>query len=541
MATNAIELDLATAIDSTEQKEEHNNNHCDANIQNQTFSNDRNDAAPPTPPLTKNEEDCGAPPQQSDQCYSSTNGRPRASSDPEYLNTTLTATRMLPSSHSPRRFSADMDAKAPIQYEEPPTREEFTRDMRHRDMIQMLSQEIMIKPMHNTRLICYIYDGGKIKGPHTCDEIVSLYVYNQIQDDIIYISSATANKEWYKLEIPPSDIWDDILYDYSHGEGADLELGEEYLEKNNEIKTKFPELYNALIINVIKGKVTKIDPPLKIPEDVQKRKSIASLFVPLLGKIVACCTLIIIALHLVPFVLLSFAYWRCIDLESLSVGAGDRMTSVFYIIMFCGFVAPPLIMTWLLLSKLRLYDEIQSWMIAYIVWGIFTFMVLTTYTILTIILQGRKQKKYLRTVNRIIFFIVAIDFGAFDIISMLSAKNVYIEDIFSGQAMGLVTFFLQMPIASLLPSAVCGFIANYILQEKFELKCRTEIVNTNICFNSLEYGCCEVISSHNWMNSYAFMGRFASNILAVWAIIRICGYLLANARSDYAIHAKRTK
>eukprot|EP01083_Nonionella_stella_P114449 338423_1 len=163
----------------------------------------------------------------------------------------------------------------------------------------------------------------------------------------------------------------------------------------------------------MKDKLRKIAPPLAIPEEVQKRKSIASLFVPFLGKTVAFCTLIIVALHIAPFTPLLFAFWM---LASNTICSGV----FFYIMMLCGFVLPPFIMTWLILSKLRLYDEIQSWMIAYIVWGMFTFMVLTSYVILILVLKGRKQKKYLRTVNKIIFFVVAIDFGAFDIVAMLT-------------------------------------------------------------------------------------------------------------------------
>eukprot|EP01083_Nonionella_stella_P114450 338424_1 len=179
----------------------------------------------------------------------------------------------------------------------------------------------------------------------------------------------------------------------------------------------------------MKDKLRKIAPPLAIPEEVQKRKSIASLFVPFLGKTVAFCTLIIAALHIAPFIPLSFAFLVCL------LRCGTCMTCtrslshtmmvlvvvvVLYSTMFGGFLALPFIMTWLILSKLRLYDEIQSWMIAYIVWGMFTFMVLTSYVILILVLKGRKQKKYLRTVNKIIFFVVAIDFGAFDIVAMLT-------------------------------------------------------------------------------------------------------------------------
>eukprot|EP01083_Nonionella_stella_P305989 1069781_1 len=343
MATNAIELNLATAIDNTEQKED------------QSFS------------ISSSYESYDAEPRP----IPSPKGRERASSEPEGLKRTT----LLLSSPLQRRFSTtDIDTDAPktIEYDEPPTREQFTRDLLTRDM---RSDNTILKPMHNTELICYIYDGGRIKGPHTCDEIISLYVYNQIQDDILYISSATANKKWYKLEIPRGITWRNKV-----------KLGAEYLKKNSEIKTKFPELYNALIINIIKGKLTKIAPPLEIPEEVQNRKSIASLFVPFLGKTVAFCTLIIVALHIAPFIPLSFAYrMMCIRprccVESVSKTVLIWLSVVFYIIMFCGFLTPPFITTWLLVSKLRLYDEIQSWMIAYIVWGIFTFMVLTTDTI----------------------------------------------------------------------------------------------------------------------------------------------------------------
>eukprot|EP01083_Nonionella_stella_P214907 773946_1 len=393
-----------------------------------------------------------------------------------------------------------------------------------------------IEPYHDITQLHYILHNHRINGPYTINEITSLYVYKQIKSgETLYISSADGQSEWLELQIPENMM--DIT-------GDPGEAIHDLLTKNSPIKKAYPKLYRSLVEHVMLGKIRPVQAPHEIPE--KERKEMSKFVVRrLLGKILFILILVIILAHIAPLFIFSILIMLCALKCESNLDGHDTVEKItvflFYFLMLSGLIASPIVVCYLILTETEMYDEIQSWMIAYIVWGIFTFMVLTTYTILTIILQGRKQKKYLRTVNRIIFFIVAIDFGAFDIISMLSAKNVYIEDIFSGQAMGLVTFFLQMPIASLLPSAVCGFIANYILQEKFELKCRTEIVNTNICFNSLEYGCCEVISSHNWMNSYAFMGRFASNILAVWAIIRICGYLLANARSDYAIHAKRTK
>eukprot|EP01083_Nonionella_stella_P176502 617760_1 len=253
MATNAIELNLTEAIDNTEQKED------------QASSND-DDA----PQQTDESVECAikCTHELAKHPIQSPKARERASSEPEGLNRTI----MLLSSPLQRRFSTtdmnteEQDVPVAIEYEEPPTRQQFTRDMFIRDMTQMLSKDTMIKPMHNTRLICYVYDGGKIKGPHTCDEIISMYVYNQIHDDIIYICDSFwggkgTQCSWFQLDIPPYIPLD-----------KRFDLGPEYLEKNILIKLRFPQLYDGLIINVIKGKIRKIARPLPIPE-VPKRKS----------------------------------------------------------------------------------------------------------------------------------------------------------------------------------------------------------------------------------------------------------------------------
>eukprot|EP01083_Nonionella_stella_P151168 482689_1 len=199
MATNAIEVNLATAIDSTEQKENHDNARRGPNMQNETSSNESNGAAPRASPLAKEDKD-GAPLQQPEQrvfsvitkaSTPSPKRRERASSDPgcsketplqlndpEFRNKLKKVLQLdddeltekfiqrLEEKTSPlqRRFSlADMDTEnkrlETIQYAEPPTREQFACDIFTRDM---LSKNITLKPMHNTRLICYIYDGGKV-------------------------------------------------------------------------------------------------------------------------------------------------------------------------------------------------------------------------------------------------------------------------------------------------------------------------------------------------------------------------------------------
>ena len=96
-------------------------------------------------------------------------------------------------------------------------------------------------------------------------------------------------------------------------------------------------------------------------------------------------------------------------------------------------------------------------------------------------------------------------------------------------------------MAALLTSSFIGFIENFILEEKFELKCSADIVNNELCFNDSGHGCCDVISSHDIRNTYTFIGGLASNILATWAVIRIVGYLIVNMAPEAAVFAKRNK
>ena len=114
--------------------------------------------------------------------------------------------------------------------------------------------------------------------------------------------------------------------------------------------------------------------------------------------------------------------------------------------------------------------------------------------------------------------------------------------ILKGQDMGMIVLVMIPACASLLPAAIVGFISNFVLEEKFELKCDDNFVTDDIdlCFDS-SYGCCKVISSHSWRNFYRFLGGLASNIIASWAIIRICGYLLVNASPDFSVHANRKR
>lgn len=83
------------------------------------------------------------------------------------------------------------------------------------------------------------------------------------------------------------------------------------------------------------------------------------------------------------------------------------------------------------------------------------------------------------------------------------------------------------------------FLANYALQPSYALKCSVDTVS-DICFDEGE-GCCEVISSHEFESSYSFVGGLSSNIIATWAVIRVCGFLLIQASPDLAVYGRKRK
>merc|ERR1712228_870410 len=164
-------------------------------------------------------------------------------------------------------------------------------------------------------------------------------------------------------------------------------------------------------------------------------------------------------------------------------------------------------------SQANEWNEIQSWMISYIVWGIFSFFFPVLFLLFTAENGGMANK-----VTEVVLMIIGIDFGGFNLLETFGNKDFGAQEV----AMLFAVLFIFPTLASLLPAAICGFIANFVLEEKFELKC-------------------DIISSHELENSYAFIGGLASNIIATWAIIRIFGYLFVNAFPTFSLYAKRKK
>ena len=274
--------------------------------------------------------------------------------------------------------------------------------------------------------------------------------------------------------------------------------------------------------------------PVDLPKKAEEKKSVGLRMIRLLGIIVAVVSSLIIAIHILP----SFCLFSCIwlpitvylDKSDAKWHDADWVGILYFILCATGLIFVPLIIVYVVLLGVldidEWNDEIQSWMIAYISWGIISFII--TISLTGMVLADRDEiKKFME----MIFFIIGVDFVDIDV------KTLYYSDV----KFAVCVVLVFPSLAALLPSAIVGFIANYVLEEKFELKCSDSIVNDELCFNNDGYGCCEIISSHDARNTYSFMGGLASNILATWAIIRIIGYLMVNISPEAALFAKRNK
>merc|ERR1719471_703114 len=153
-------------------------------------------------------------------------------------------------------------------------------------------------------------------------------------------------------------------------------------------------------------------------------------------------------------------------------------------------------------------------MISYIAWGLFSYLsfVAVFYGLWRTWDEVHEDQKIrghkaMKRVMDAVFWVLGVDFGNVCSVALMKKGS---QKYF---AAGCVLLFPS--IASLLPSAIIGFIANFVLEEKFVLKCNEGFANegTNLCSQDGS-GCCQVISSHDIWNVQDFVGGLASNILA---------------------------
>eukprot|EP01083_Nonionella_stella_P243514 848451_1 len=110
-------------------------------------------------------------------------------------------------------------------------------------------------------------------------------------------------------------------------------------------------------------------------------------------------------------------------------------------------------------------------MIAHIVWGFCVSMYWMFYVIVI------KSGKY-NSVNAMLWKVIGIDLP----VEQQKSKG-----------------FISVLLASLIPAITAGFIANFILEEKFILECDKNTKESNLCADNRDK-CCTIISSHDISN-----------------------------------------
>ena len=384
-----------------------------------------------------------------------------------------------------------------------------------------------LEEAHDLKQLFYVMNEGAMHGPATKSEIISLFVRKFIQPTKLQITDCCYASDWVKLQFPKAacDKFD------KHDKERHQEI-QRVSEANSEFKEKHRDLYKALVEDVMFGKMECVFEAKPPDED---DKSFVALAQSIVGKCIGVLVLALIVVHAVPFLIcLCFCLvplWCLIPAHTRGPpGGGVFMLVMFFLIptYACGMLITPIVTVLLLLSHAGEWDEIQSWMVVYIAWGVFSF-VLTSLLVLGGVLDS---PLLIHAFSEIINIALGIDFGQTDVNELL---NRY------GNTFLISAVMFALPcVASFLPAAICGFIANFAWEPRYALKCSVDTLSGDICFDDNE-GCCEVISSHEWESSYSFVGSLTSNILATWAIIRFCGYLFIQGLPVLAMYAARKK
>eukprot|EP01083_Nonionella_stella_P001658 4725_1 len=176
---------------------------------------------------------------------------------------------------------------------------------------------------------------------------------------------------------------------------------------------------------------------------------------------------------------------------------------IYLVVLFLAYsgliISPVLVVKYVLLIVDKYNDEIQSWMIAYITWGVTAYITATLYNGAVFSGDWSEGNNLFNMLANIILLVIGIDFGDFDMFSDggMSFWCMIICGSDEQRFTGIAVLILFPAIASLLPAAICGYVANFVLEEKFELKCGTGITTDYLCFDD---GCCKLVSSHDIQN-----------------------------------------
>eukprot|EP01084_Bolivina_argentea_P170807 295965_1 len=390
----------------------------------------------------------------------------------------------------------------------------------------------------------FIYHDDELFGPVDSKQILQLYRTKRIKKNkLIFVISAKAihmndrKDAWHRWEHIENPIDDRDANKKPSKDDNVEELGK-YLKR--EVAIYFP-----------------VDSPSDIPEEKKSgwKRSV--------GWLLLICCAIVIIFHLFLTTIVALILFGCPLLiyymkdENMDEEKKEKAFHVVYypgvIVSLSGFVVVPAVMINYLFLPKHFHEkwipwtEHQSWMMAYYIWSGFTYILSLIYYI-ALVQKKNWWRNRTSQMYDIILFIVGLKFENIDLSHILN--NGWRHHIGTSLVMSL----LFPALASLLPSAVGGFIANFFLEEQFILNCdytddyrhnqqwNITTVNSGSKIIPQWVGACQVYSSHDWRTgSYEFIGGLAANILFYWGLIKLATYFIVNAFGTLRVYARRIK
>eukprot|EP01083_Nonionella_stella_P087931 244830_1 len=426
----------------------------------------------------------------------------------------------------------------------------------------------------------WIYNENSIKlsGPFNKEQICEMYISREIHGKIKIQNAKASGKDdrdWFDLYLPP-------LYPHDLRKLAREKYKGEQNAKNMEIQSRFkeylPNLYEALKAQKLEFNNELINVP-QLPTQGRYRYGAIDTIIRVFGTVLMAILQImfvlmtafsmiglIIAYYIVLFILIIFScivgpiwccivgpIWYCIDKKSLEkffqhdfsnvIATAKSLMTTFKrtlrrenlneivllgalsktekTVILCGAALRNILIVvsaYLLMDYVFIeggYSEIQSWMVGFVAWSFFISLVelLDVYATTTANVK---------------------------LMDMIGATSWLINGIHISENVDVKSAGLFRSLMCLLPASVCGFLANYILQERFMLKCKESYMDSNVCFDD-GVGCCEVVSSHDLMNAYYFTGGLVSNILASFTVIRISAWMLTFVNPEFKSYSSKKK
>ena len=255
----------------------------------------------------------------------------------------------------------------------------------------------------------------------------------------------------------------------------------------------------------------------------------------------------------------------CIDRVFLADPVPELQDAMLDCLMWVpGPLMTPGIVIWIVNDVAGSFDEIQSYQISYIIWGVSVGLIYTFYAFWAHFHPSKTPSFVERTVERVRSLSAHTSTPSGGVtkttestLSPPSDESTKNTESAQSNANGTSTesapidfeeefckilllpfglrsedtgdsFNFTVPLVSLAPAIVGGYIANFILEKTYSLECDVDFNSfADICEGEgVEKVCCITVSNHqNWFD---FLPDLAASILAGWGIVKLIATFISS-------------